>query len=74
MPCTRVLAQREEELVGPQERHREVNTVLSVQKVGSARMLTVGNFETFHTRFEHYPVLEEIPDLAENCLLGASPA
>ena len=81
MLCTRVLAQWEEELVEPQEGHREaglaarlVGTVLPVQKVGTVRLLTVGNFEAFHTQFDQYPVLEEMPGLAESRLLGASPA
>jgi hypothetical protein len=73
MLCTRVLAQQGEELVGPQKSHRESKMVLSIQKIGSVRMLKVGNFETFHTRFEPHPVLEEMPDLAESRLLGASP-
>jgi hypothetical protein len=60
--------------VGPQERHREADMVLSVQKVGPAKVLTVGHFEVFHTSVEQHPALEEMPDLAESRLLGTSPA
>ena len=82
MLYTRVLAQREEELVEPHERHCEADlaarpvggTVLLIRKVSTVRVLTVGNFEAFHTQFDQYPVLEEMPGLAESRLLGASPA
>ena len=55
-----------------QERHREADLVLSVQKVGPVKVLTAGHFGVFHTPVEQHPALEEIPDLAERCLLGTS--
>jgi len=45
-----------------------------VQRGSTVRVLKVGNFDAFHTRFDQYPVLEEMPDLPESRLLGTSPA